>query len=211
MIVKGTPRSYSSPARAAAADETRARILAAARTLLGDGKGLPPFSLDGVAKQAGVTRLTVYNQFESKRGLLEAVFDAVAEEGGLTELPSVFAEPDIDVALRRFVSVFCRFWSGHGSVGPLMPRFGALAKLDPETAASLRLRTERRRQSLTVLVKRLLPDAPKPNAELVDVLFALTGFELFEALSARNRSAAAVEVLVQDLVAQTVARYRGGK
>lgn len=208
MPVKSGSRSYRSPVRAAAAEETRARILAAAHTLLGDGKDLPPFSLDGVAKQAGVTRLTVYNQFESKLGLLEAVFDDVAQQGGLTELPSVFAEADIEVALRRFVSVFCRFWSGHGSPGTLMPKFGALARLDPEIAASLRLRTERRRQGLTVLVKRLLPDAPKPNLELVDVLFALTGFEMFEALSARNRSAAAAEALMQDLVQQTVRRFR---
>ena len=210
MPVKSGPRSYRSPARAAAADETRARILAAARTLLGDGKGLPPFSLDGVAKQAGVTRLTVYNQFESKLGLLEAVFDEVARQGGLTELPSVMSEPDIEVALRRFVSTFCRFWSGHGTAGSMMPKFGALARLDPEIAASLRLRTERRRQALTVLVKRLMPDAPKPNLELIDVLFALTGFEMFEALSARNRSAAAAEALMQDLVQQTVRRFREG-
>ncbi len=211
MIVKSGPRSYRSPARAAAADETRTRILAAARALLGDGKGLPPFSLDGVAKQAGVTRLTVYNQFESKLGLLEAVFDEVAQQGGLTDLPSVMSEPDIEVALRRFVSTFCRFWSGHDSTGKLMPKFGALARLDPEVAASLRLRTERRRQALTVLVKRLLPDAPKPNPELIDVLFALTGFEMFEALSARNRGAAAAEALMQDLVKQTVQRFRGEK
>src|SRR5713101_5406230 len=99
MPVKSAPRPYRSPRRAAAA-ETRARILAAARTLLGGGKDLPPFSLDGVARQAGVTRLTVYNQFESKRGLLEAVFDDMAQRGGLSELPAVFAEADANQALR---------------------------------------------------------------------------------------------------------------
>jgi len=65
-----------------------------------------------------------------------------------------------------------------------------------------------RRRALTVLVKRLLPDARKANADLVDLLFALTGFEMFEALSVRNRSATSVEALLQDLVAQAVNRFR---
>src|SRR5882757_5692163 len=105
MPVKSGPRPYRSSLRAAIADETRTRIVAAARTLLGGGKDLPAFSLDGVARQAGVTRLTVYNQFQSKRGLLEAVFDDLARRGGLSELPQVFAEADADAAIRRFVTV----------------------------------------------------------------------------------------------------------
>src|SRR5882757_1842338 len=106
MPVKSGPRPYRSSLRAAIADETRTRIVAAARTLLGGGKDLPAFSVDGVARQAGVTRLTVYNQFESKRGLLEAVFDDMARQGGLSELATVFAQADANLALRQFVSVF---------------------------------------------------------------------------------------------------------
>src|SRR5258706_14136257 len=106
MPVKSDPRPYRSPVRDAAADETRARIIAAARTLLGGGKDLPAFSLDGVARQAGVTRLTVYNQFESKRGLLEAVFDDMAQRGGLFELQAGFAERDGGQAFNRVGLVF---------------------------------------------------------------------------------------------------------
>src|SRR4030081_3921181 len=107
MPVKNSSRLYRSPQRAAAAEETRARLVAAACTLLRGGKDSPPFSLDAVARQAGVTRLTVYNQFQSKRGLLEPVFDDLAQRGGLSELPQVFAEADPDKAIRRFVTVFC--------------------------------------------------------------------------------------------------------
>jgi AcrR family transcriptional regulator len=204
MPVKSSPRPYCSPRRTAASDETRARIVAAARILLGD-KNQSPFSLDAVAREAGVTRLTVYNQFESKQGLLEAVFDDIAKRGGLLELPAVFAEADADDALRRFVSVFCCFWATHRAV---MPRFQALIKLDDEIATSLKQRTERRRQALTVLVKRLIPDVEKVNIDLVDILFALTGFEMFEALAVRNRSAKSVEVLIQALVQEAVGRFR---
>jgi AcrR family transcriptional regulator len=205
MPVKRTSRPYRSPQRAAAADETRARLVAAARTLLSGGKDAPVFSLDGVARQAGVTRLTVYNQFQSKQGLLEAVFDDLARSGGLSELPQVFAEAEPDKALRRFVTVFCRFWTAHAT---MLPKFSAMTKLNDDVAASLLARSERRRHALTVLVGRLTADVDAKNVDLVDSLFALTSFEMFAALSVRNRSAASVEALVQDLVEQTVTRYR---
>jgi AcrR family transcriptional regulator len=203
MPVKRISRPYRSPQRAAAADETRARLVAAACTLLSGGKDSPAFSLDGVARQAGVTRLTVYNQFQSKRGLLEAVFDDLARRGGLSELPLVFAEADPEKAIRRFVTVFCRFWTAHAT---MLPKFSAVTKLDDDVAASLLARTERRRHALTVLVSRLAAD-DENNADLVDLLFALTGFDMFAALSVRNRSAESVEALMQDLVEQTLKRY----
>jgi len=40
-----------------------------------------------------VTRLTVYNQFGSRRGLLEAVFDNIARQGGLHEIADAMAMP----------------------------------------------------------------------------------------------------------------------
>ena len=206
MTVKRKRRPYRSDLRAAAADETRARIVAAARALLGEGKGKdkPAFSFDAVAREAGVTRLTVYNQFGSKQGLLEAVFDDMAREGGLFELPSVFAEPDVGKALHRFVSVFCRFYASRRKV---MPRFSAMVALDDDIAASLKGRTERRRHGLTAFVDRLRagPDA----ATLVDLLFAATSFEMFDALSVRNRSAQEVETLIRQLADDLVARYGG--
>jgi AcrR family transcriptional regulator len=208
MPVKRISRPYRSPQRAAAADETRARLVAAARTLLSGGKDSPAFSLDGVARRAGVTRLTVYNQFESKRGLLEAVFDDLAQRGGLSELPQVFAEADPDKAIRRFVTVFCRFWTAHAT---MLPKFSAVTKLDDEVAASLHARSERRRHALTLLLSRFGADDDSKSVDLVDLLFALTSFEMFAALSVRNRSAASVEALVQDLVEQTMKRFRAGR
>lgn len=199
------PRAYRSPGREAAAEDTRARIVDAALALLAGGAGLPAFSVDAAARQAGVTRLTVYNQFESKNGLLEAAFDEMARRGGLHEIADVFAEPDADAALRRLVGVFCRFWSMHGKV---LPRFSALTRLDEEIAASLKQRVERRRLVLAQLVQRLVPQQAKADADLVDVLFALTGFEVFDALSVHRRGAAAVERLVLGLVEQAVQRHR---
>jgi len=137
--------------------------------------------------------------------LLEAVFDDLAQRGGLSELPLVFAEADPDKALRRFVTVFCRFWAAHAA---LLPKFSAVTKLDDDVAASLLSRTERRRHALTVLVSRLTVADESKRPDLIDLLFALTSFDMFAALSVRNRSAESIEALVQDLVEQTMKRFR---
>lgn len=82
-----SPRRYDSPNRDAAAEETRRRIVTAAGELLAGPKGFAGMSLEAVAKAAGVSRLTIYNQFGTRRGLLEAVFDDRAERGGLFAIP----------------------------------------------------------------------------------------------------------------------------
>jgi AcrR family transcriptional regulator len=207
MPVKHPPRPYRSPSRDAAAEATRSRIISAACTLLAGGsKG--PFSLEAVARKARVTRLTVYNHFDSKRGLLEAVFDDLAQRGGLFELAAVFSHADPDQALRLLVSVFCRFWAMHRT---MLPNFRAAILADEQIAASLKQRAERRRQALAALVDRMIPEGGQRRADLVDVLFALTAFEMFEALCVRDRSAAAVQALIQAAVESAVARYRASR
>src|SRR4030081_219250 len=104
-------RHYVSSVRAAAAVEKRDRVVDAATKLLRENVSIATFSLDAVAKGAGVTRLTVYHQFGSRRGLLEAVFDDIAERGGLTEIADAMAMPDPRAALDRLVEIFCAFWS----------------------------------------------------------------------------------------------------
>src|ERR1700704_3151756 len=86
-----SPRPYRSPRRDAAATQTHARIVVAAAAVLGSPKGSGGFSLEAVARKAGVTRLTVYNQFGSRRALLEAVFDERAARGGLHRIADVMA------------------------------------------------------------------------------------------------------------------------
>lgn len=86
-------KPYDSPAREAAATETRRRIVAAAVAALHDPDEAGPASLEAVAKRAGVTRLTVYNHFGNRRALLEAAFDAMADAMGLARrLASVGAD-----------------------------------------------------------------------------------------------------------------------
>ncbi len=197
-----SPRPYRTPpARRLAADLTRQRILAAARELLARPTGVRDFSLQAVGDAAGVARMTVYYQFKSKGGLLEALFDWLAEAGGMHELPRAFQTADPRDALARFVRTFVTFWASDRLV---LRRLRALAATDPELEPVFRARDERRRDGLRVLVRRLA--APRGDAaELVDVLHALTSFELFDDLSHGGRSPEAVAALILRLVDASLA------
>src|SRR5262245_61735535 len=137
-----SPRSYHSPVRAAAAGETRARIIAAASSVLGGPDGAGGFSLEAVAKKAGVTRLTVYKQFGSRRALLEEVFDDLAACYGFADLARAMDDPDPHHALRDIIAFFCKFWS---SDTPALLRLHSAGASDPELGESVRERNERRR------------------------------------------------------------------
>src|SRR5882672_7109930 len=118
--VAGMPtRPYVSCVRTAASAEKRARVIEAAARSLREEASFATFSLDAVAKAAGVTRLTVYNQFGSRRGLLEALFDDLAEKGGLVRIPEALAEPDPHAALDRLIEIFCAFWNRDPAIGRL--------------------------------------------------------------------------------------------
>ncbi|MFJ9460165.1 TetR/AcrR family transcriptional regulator [Kitasatospora sp. NPDC101447] len=169
-----SPRSYRMGQRQAEVDETRARIVAAARVHLAETGGL---SLDAVARRADVARATVYYQFGSKTGLLEAVCDALAEQGGMARLAEAFTLADPWVAVDRFVEVMGGFWAFDRVC---TRRLRALAALDDEVGRVIADRDARRREGAAVLTGRL-PAAPPDAAGL---LFVLTAFETYDALAA---------------------------
>jgi AcrR family transcriptional regulator len=197
-----TPRPYTLGKRQAAAEETRSQIVAAARDLLGADAGAAGFSIDAVARAADVARMTVYHRFGSRAGLLEALFDDLAERGELARrLPAAFAEPEPLAALDAFVSAFGRFWSADRL---LVRRLNALAVLDPEIAMGNRARQERGLHGARVVVGRLAECHGRPDPAALDeaatVLWVLTGFETFDALAGPDRSPIEVVPLVQRLV-----------
>src|SRR6516225_3805070 len=104
------PRTYRLGRRQATVAQTRARIVAAARALLATPGGFSEFTVDAVASQAGVARMTVYNQFGSKMGLLEALFDDLAARGLVARLRAAFGRPDPREALDELIAAFGGFW-----------------------------------------------------------------------------------------------------
>jgi AcrR family transcriptional regulator len=187
-------RPYSSPIRDAAAAEKRARVVHAAGRLLREQDNIAAVSMEAVAKAAGVTRLTVYKQFGSRRGLFEAVFDERARQGGLGQIAAAMALDDTRAALSRLVEIFCDFWGSDASLGRLHDAAG----LDPEFAQALAERNERRRMAIGLLIDRLntggAGTTPKAS-DVTDLLFGLTSFAMYRSLAVNRPPRAVCELL----------------
>lgn len=173
------------------------RVLEAARELLDDG-GSEPFSLDAVARRAGVARMTVYNRFGSKAGLLEALFDSIAKTGEFARMADVFRETDPVATLDAFVALFGRFWTAKRGAHK---KLSAAAASDPELDAAIAARNERRRQAIKELVRRLAGhrDAAISDEALVEALFVLLSFDTFNSLAGPDRLPIDVVPLMQAL------------
>ena len=197
-----SPRPYKLGERQLAADRTRSRIVAAARGLLADDESPAGFTVEAVARQAGVARMTVYYQFQSKRGLLDALFDDLANRGLMPHLRPIFDEPVPARALDRLIAAFAAFWDSDRIV---LRRARALAALDCEIAESVRARDERRREHLRRILDRLYKETkPAPANVLpfaVDVLHMLTSFETLDALLSGDRSLEDAIRIVRQLAA----------
>jgi AcrR family transcriptional regulator len=124
-----SPRPYRLGHRLATTEQTRTRIISAARELLMASNGFAGFSIEAVARQADVARMTVYHQFGSKIGLLEALFDSLATSGGMQQLASAFRQQEPLDALTEFITIFSHFWDSDRLV---TRRIRGLAALDPD-------------------------------------------------------------------------------
>ncbi|WP_443748412.1 TetR/AcrR family transcriptional regulator [Asticcacaulis solisilvae] len=169
-------RSYTSAKREAAAAETRRLVLETAIRLLDDGPGV--VSMEAVAKAAGVTRLTVYKQFGSRRGLLEAVFDENGRRWGIARMAEAMQLPDPRAGIAQAIYLLCEFWGSH----PSFARLHDAAAADPEFAEALATRNEKRRMVFRTLVERL-DGNPAAQRDCADVVFGLTGMSMFRTLS----------------------------
>jgi AcrR family transcriptional regulator len=196
-----SPRPYHLGEREAAIQQTRDRIIEAARALLTTSDGITSFSIEAVARQADVARMTVYYQFGSKVGLLEAICDTLAANGGITQLANVFRLADPHGMLAEYIRLFSQFWD---SERLLSRRLRGLAALDPEFEQVIRARDERRRKGAEILIQRLTAHSERADAQAsqqrIDLLFTLTSFETFDTLAGPARTCADVAPLVQRLI-----------
>ncbi len=182
-----SPRAYKLGKREAAVTETRSRVLAATREILADESGTADLSMDAIARRADVSRLTIYYQFKSRPGLLEALYDQMAGRGNLRRIAEVFHELDVSVALEKLVHIFVGFWSSDAVV---IRRLRGMATLDAEMAPGLRARDARRQHIARELLSRAASSQKikmKIKSEelnlTADVLSMLTSFETYDALA----------------------------
>jgi AcrR family transcriptional regulator len=183
------PRPYNMAKRQAVASETRTRILDAARRLLAS-EAETDLSMEAIAQRAGVSRLTLYYQFNSRTGLLEALYDHLANRGNMRRMPEVFLEPDPAAAIDKLVSIFVGFWASD----PLaFRRLRAMAVLDPEIAKGIQARDARRTRIAGEILKRMVTAGRTKLTEqqfhaATTVLSLLTGFATYDALARAGHS-----------------------
>ena len=193
-----TPRPYDAPERRRAADAGRDRILAAARELLNlDDVG--SLSLDAVARRAGVTRMTLYNQFGSKAGLLGELFDTLMERDAFGKMPAVYQETDVGLAFDQMVGILGRFYTDNRA---LLTRLVGASAADSALAEVVQGKNLRRRRNVEAILKRM----PKGHApavapsELLNVLDVLLNFETFTAIAGPSRTPKAIVPHMQRMI-----------
>lgn len=162
-------RNYRLGRRAVEKERTRARILEAARRLVVEAG--PETGVGQVADLAGVSRITVYNQFGSKAGLLDALSPDLGR--GFQALPEAGADPAAD--LWRRIEQACAAWAAD----PLLYR-----RLGPQREAG-RSEADQALAGSLAAHDRLRPGCS--IREAADVIGILTSFPAFDRLHGQGR------------------------
>ena len=192
-------RQYLQVARAASADETRRRILDAAQATLERGL-LGALKVDEVARQAGVSRSTVYLLFGSRAGLFGALAYKLRAEAGFERLIEANRLPDALQALRRAQRESARLY---GSRPELARALFTLAAIDPDAVSAVAALEDGRRPGMRLLARRLSRQGYLRRGisiqEATDLLTVATSFEAFDQLY--RGSGLSLEVVADRLIA----------
>ena len=175
-------RPYTLGRRLELSDHKRTAILKATRTQLASG-GFLNLTMDGLARESGVTRQTIHNLFGTKAGVLEALFDQLAMDGGMERMRNVMQQTNAESMLAAFVEVFTDFWAKDRL---LIRRIHGIAAIDPEFGAVVEARNRRRQMAASRVVDRLSRESGSPDPDdrmrKIATLYALTSFEFFDVL-----------------------------
>ena len=164
------------------AEATRSRILDAASSLIVEG-GYHSISVDTIAEKAGVSRRTVYDQFGSKRGVLEAIVERIGAEG-LPELRAAVSKAKDPVeAIRNAMPLSVAYADRYVSIVRI---FYAQAINDPDFRAAWEYAEQSRWNNLHRIIEWL--DREGRLAEgwtldhATDWFHSLTSFRLHDEL-----------------------------
>ena len=178
-----TTRRYTQQARAAAADETRRRILDAMRERL---RAAPSeaLSIERLAQDAGVARSTVYVVFGSKAGLFEALGRDLLDRTGFQRIVDAVALPDARDAVRASLRAAAQVYAAERDVSRTIY---SMWSLEPEAVRGTfevvergRAEGQRRMAERLAAEGHLHPDVTVDEA--TDILWVITSFETFDQL-----------------------------
>ena len=183
-------RGYRLGRRQAAVDQTRAAILAAGRDLITEAG--PGSSLGKVAERAGVSRITVYNQFGSKARLFEALVAAARPNDAR---PAAVRDVAPREQLKSRIAQACAAWAADPLLYRRLHQHVSWAGQDAEL--------DRRLAEDLAAGDQLRPGSSIKEAE--DVIGILTSFEAFDRLhKGGRRSPTAVAEILSRMAASTV-------
>lgn len=198
-------RPYELGKRLEQMDRTRAAVLTSARRQLETG-GVREFSMESLAKAAGVTRQTIHNLFGTRTGVLEALFDQIALDAGMDRMREVMMTSDPNAMLDGFIAVFSAFWMKNRI---LLKRIHGIAAIDPEFGKAVFDRNVRRHGAATRVMERLSSTGGRlPSEEMrekVAALVALTSFEFFDALTESTGSVGAARNQLPEIIRRALA------
>lgn len=166
-----------------AAEETRRRILDAMRRRLRSAPA-EALSVDGVAKEAGVARSTVYVVFGSKAGLFEALGNDLLEQAGFQRIVDAVALPDPRDAVRESLRAAAAVYATERDVSRAIY---SMWSLDPDAVRRAFEVVERgRAEGQRRLAERLAAEghlrADVTIEEATDILWVITSFDTFDQL-----------------------------
>ena len=185
---------------------TRANTIAAVRRQLIDG-GYHQLSLERVAVDAGTTRMTIYRQFGTKLGLLEAVADDLADRADVAaRVEGAASIADAPAAFVALIGESCRFW---GTDPALLRRLVSLAAVDPEAGSLIANRERWRYQHLAQITGRLAVErrisAQFTEPHAVATIAAVTCFPTCDELATRlSIEHASLTPLIRKLLASVI-------
>ena len=183
-----TTRRYEQKLRAAAAEDTRRRILEAVHDRV---RAAPsePVSVEKVAQDAGVARSTVYLIFGSRAGLFEALGRFLLERAGFHRIVEAVQLPDAREALRASLRAAVEVYADERDVARAL---SSMAQLNPEAVGgAFDVVDHGRAEGVLHLANRLKEQGQlRPELtpeEAADQLWVITSFDTFDQLYTSRR------------------------
>ena len=193
-----------SPTRRELVRATRARIVDAAARLTRE-RGPNGFSMDILAKEAGVARATVYEHFRSKRAVLDELASSTASTITLDGQRPAVTDPLL--ALRDMLGEVCRHWAANEET------MRELRTLDALTGGD-RVADGVEEKHLRRLVEGLGSSGQLrqhwSTEEAIDALAVLTSYATYERLRRAPRTPEQVEAVLAKLAVAIVTPHAAG-
>lgn len=177
-----TARAYRARQRPKRSEQTRERIVQAVRELLAEGV-FHESTMEQVADRAGISRAALYQHFDSRLGLVDAICDTFAVNPSLLAVRKAVAFDDFAGAIEGVIENSIGFWASEEAV---LEQLYGVAAIDPSARDLVDRQRADRRQELETFARRLrragkLRDGLSERQALAR-LMVLTSFETYREL-----------------------------